>query len=76
MQGIQGENVTVDVVAGGPGLCDPCEKDPKDAATSLTNQEREDITASAQVSHVVSQVQPRRQTAGKSNENPLVQPLL
>lgn len=28
---------------------DPCEKDPTDAASNLTNQEREDITASAQV---------------------------
>ncbi len=34
---------------GGPGLYDPCEKEPTDAASSLTNQEREDITASAQV---------------------------
>ena len=36
------------LLPGGPGLQDPCEKDPIDAATSLTNQEREDITASAQ----------------------------
>lgn len=36
------------LLPGGPGLYDPCEKDPTDAATSLTNQEREDITASAQ----------------------------
>lgn len=34
---------------GGPGLLDPCEKDPVDAAFGLSNQEREDITASAQV---------------------------
>lgn len=34
---------------GGPGLLDPCEKDPVDAASGLSNQEREDITASAQV---------------------------
>ena len=39
----------VDVILGGPGLYDPCEKDSIDAASSLTNQEREDITASAQV---------------------------
>lgn len=37
------------VILGGPGLYDPCEKDSIDAASSLTNQEREDITASAQV---------------------------
>ena len=33
---------------GGPGLYDPCEKEACDAAAGLTNQEREDITASAQ----------------------------
>lgn len=31
-----------------PGFLDPCEKEPTDAAFELTNQEREDITASAQ----------------------------
>jgi len=36
------------LLPGGPGLYDPCEKDATDAAVSLTNQEREDITASAQ----------------------------
>ncbi|XP_078313931.1 zinc finger RNA-binding protein-like isoform X3 [Crassostrea virginica] len=36
------------LLPGGPGLYDPCEKDSIDAASSLTNQEREDITASAQ----------------------------
>uniref|UniRef100_A0A8W8HUS0 DZF domain-containing protein n=1 Tax=Magallana gigas TaxID=29159 RepID=A0A8W8HUS0_MAGGI len=36
------------LLPGGPGLYDPCEKDSVDAASSLTNQEREDITASAQ----------------------------
>ena len=41
-------------LTGGPGLQDPCEKDPIDAATSLTNQEREDITASAQVCNELS----------------------
>ena len=35
---------------GGPGLYDPCEKDPTDASMGLSNQEREDVTASAQVS--------------------------
>ena len=37
------------MLTGGPGLHDPCEKDVSDAASGLTNQEREDITASAQV---------------------------
>ena len=41
-------NSSVYVFLGGPGLCDPCEKEPTDAAATLTNQEREDITASAQ----------------------------
>ncbi|XP_068230966.1 zinc finger RNA-binding protein isoform X4 [Palaemon carinicauda] len=36
------------LLPGSPGLLDPCEKDPVDAASSLTAQEREDITASAQ----------------------------
>ena len=37
------------LLPGGAGLLDPCERDPTDAAEALTNQEREDITASAQV---------------------------
>ncbi|ROT83405.1 Zinc finger RNA-binding protein [Penaeus vannamei] len=36
------------LLPGSPGLLDPCEKDPVDAASSLSAQEREDITASAQ----------------------------
>ncbi|KAF4528209.1 hypothetical protein B566_EDAN016829 [Ephemera danica] len=36
------------LLPGGPGLLDPCEKEPTDAAGKLTPQEREDITASAQ----------------------------
>lgn len=36
--------------AGGAGLCDPCEKDTVDALGGVTMQEREDLTASAQVS--------------------------
>ena len=40
------------LLPGSPGLLDPCEKDPMDAASPLTAQEREDITASAQVSIV------------------------
>lgn len=33
----------------GPGLLDPCEKDPTDALQQLTKQEREDLTVSAQL---------------------------
>lgn len=33
----------------GPGLMDPCEKEPTDALESMMSQAREDITASAQV---------------------------
>ncbi|XP_016983936.1 zinc finger RNA-binding protein [Drosophila rhopaloa] len=33
----------------GPGLLDPCEKDPTDALLDLTKQEREDLTVSAQL---------------------------
>ncbi|XP_045591846.1 zinc finger RNA-binding protein isoform X2 [Procambarus clarkii] len=36
------------LLPGSPGLLDPCEKDPIDAASPLSAQEREDITASAQ----------------------------
>jgi len=36
------------LLPGSPGLLDPCEKDPMDAASPLSAQEREDITASAQ----------------------------
>lgn len=32
-----------------PGIGDPCEKDAVDATANLTPQEREDMTASAQV---------------------------
>lgn len=34
---------------GGTGLLDPCEKDKTDASIYLPQQEREDITAAAQV---------------------------
>ncbi|KAJ7404607.1 zinc finger RNA-binding protein [Pitangus sulphuratus] len=33
---------------GGPGLLDPCEKDPFDTLAVMTDQQREDITSSAQ----------------------------
>nr|CAD7392653.1 unnamed protein product [Timema cristinae] len=36
------------LLPGGPGLLDPCEKDPVDAAGNMQPQQREDITASAQ----------------------------
>ncbi|XP_070543118.1 zinc finger RNA-binding protein-like isoform X2 [Ptychodera flava] len=36
------------LLPGGPGLFDPCEKEPTDATSHLTPQQREDITASAQ----------------------------
>ena len=36
------------LLPGGPGIMDPCEKTPTDAAASLSEQQREDITASAQ----------------------------
>ena len=34
---------------GGPGLHDPCERDPTDARSYMTIQQKEDITHSAQV---------------------------
>ena len=36
-------------VVGSLGLSDPCEKEPTDATDCLTNQEKEEVTASAQV---------------------------
>ncbi|KFO28865.1 Zinc finger RNA-binding protein 2 [Fukomys damarensis] len=36
------------LLADGPGIQDPCEKDQMDALDSMTEQEREDVTASAQ----------------------------
>ncbi|XP_051894937.1 zinc finger RNA-binding protein isoform X2 [Pristis pectinata] len=36
------------LLPGGPGLYDPCEKNPSDTLNSVTGQQREDITASAQ----------------------------
>ena len=37
------------VCIGGPGLYDPCEKEPTDVMGAVSAQEREDITNSAQV---------------------------
>ncbi|KAM3865396.1 interleukin enhancer-binding factor 3a [Diretmus argenteus] len=36
------------LLEGGPGIKDPCEKDPVDAIAHFTSQQREDITQSAQ----------------------------
>lgn len=36
------------LLTGGPGLQDPCEKEVMDALETMTNQQREDVTASAQ----------------------------
>ena len=36
-------------IIGGPGLLDPCEKAKVDALQNMAPQEREDITAAAQV---------------------------
>lgn len=36
------------LLEGGPGVCDPCEKDTIDALGEVSMQEREDLTASAQ----------------------------
>jgi len=38
-----------DVLSGGTGLLDPCEKESIDAVASLSLKQREDITYSAQV---------------------------
>uniref|UniRef100_A0A8B9ZU90 Zinc finger RNA-binding protein n=1 Tax=Anas zonorhyncha TaxID=75864 RepID=A0A8B9ZU90_9AVES len=36
------------ILKGGPGLLDPCERDPVDTLAVMTDQQREDITSSAQ----------------------------
>ncbi|KAG1937351.1 zinc finger RNA-binding protein isoform X3 [Pimephales promelas] len=36
------------LLSGGPGLMDPCEKNPTDTLASMEEQQREDITSSAQ----------------------------
>lgn len=42
--------LSVDIVfLGGPGLYDPCEKEPTDALARVSAQFKEDITVSAQV---------------------------
>ena len=37
------------IAVGSPELLDPCEKDPFDTLATMTDQQREDITSSAQV---------------------------
>jgi len=44
-----GNHSSVNLCTGGAGLCDPCEKETVDALGEVTMQEREDLTASAQV---------------------------
>lgn len=36
------------ILVNGPGILDPCEKEPVDALAGLTKQQREDITVTAQ----------------------------
>lgn len=43
-------------IVGGPGLLDPCEKDPFDTLAVMTDQQREDITSSAQVRKYICEV--------------------
>lgn len=45
------------LLPGGPGISDPCERVPTDAADNLSAQEREDITGSAQVEEVFIQIE-------------------
>lgn len=53
----------------GPGLQDPCERDQMDALGSMTLQEREDITASAQVGGQPN-LGPRELAAGSPAPSP------
>lgn len=43
------EALASSVLVNGPGLLDPCEKEPEDALGALSKQQREDITVSAQM---------------------------
>lgn len=40
--------------AGAPGLIDPCEKNPTDTLATMEEQQREDITSSAQVMYTLT----------------------
>lgn len=42
------EAMSTGILINGPGVLDPCEKDPHDALNSLSKQQREDLTVSAQ----------------------------
>lgn len=42
------EAVASGIFISGPGVMDPCEKEPTDALNGLTKQQREDITVSGQ----------------------------
>lgn len=42
------ESVASGLLINGPGILDPCEKEPHDALANLTKQQREDLTSSAQ----------------------------
>lgn len=43
------EALSSGILINGPGLLDPCEKEPIDALQGLTKQQREDITVSSQL---------------------------
>lgn len=43
------EAIASSILINGPGLLDPCEKEPEDALAALSKQQREDITVSAQM---------------------------
>ncbi|XP_055635315.1 zinc finger RNA-binding protein isoform X2 [Toxorhynchites rutilus septentrionalis] len=43
------EAIASSILINGPGLLDPCEKEPEDALAGLSKQQREDITISAQM---------------------------
>lgn len=43
------EAIASSILINGPGLLDPCEKEPEDALTNISKQQREDITVSAQM---------------------------
>lgn len=42
------EALSTGILINGPGVLDPCEKEPHDALTGLSKQQREDLTVSAQ----------------------------
>lgn len=42
------EALSTGILINGPGVLDPCEKEPHDALSGLSKQQREDLTVSAQ----------------------------